>query len=221
MGGNAGEIEERPSNRCQRIPLVSVIQMGAPTRTTNMTTQRFLLTILLIFAGSTGYQRVRSEEKKSEDKKTSDKLEAGQYRVKIEAIVAPPGDLAIYRVQVWTVGKKVIRLSGIGERGSLRGESEPEEKSVLHRDDSVIVFALQQHSNPKLRGEQLELEQRFMGPKGRGGIRIRSSVELKTDLSAVIEISDGTYTVKLGEKVEIGKIQGQAIFVSAEDLRKK
>jgi hypothetical protein len=156
-----------------------------------------------------------AQEPKGEKKlaKTEEKLTPEQFRVKVEVLVGPSADIAIYQVRVWTVGKQVVRLSGIDGRGALKGESKPEKDSSLFRDESVIVVALR--SKPGDR--QIEMEQRFTGGgSGGGGIYIVSRVKADTKLDGVVEISGGTWTGKLGEKIAIGKVNGHVISSSAQ-----
>jgi hypothetical protein len=162
-----------------------------------------LLALPIAFATMLG--AVRADPPKAEDK-----LGPGEYRVKVETSREPTDDTAVYRVQVWTVGKQTVRLTGYG------GEPRPEADGKLHRTEYVIVVILRPHPNPEVRGKKLELEQRILGRSGPGGLFLKNAVAPDTKLASAATIADGTHTRRIGDKVAIGKLNGDAIEVEVE-----
>ena len=177
-----------------------------------MRTACVLMLTLTAWAGAGAAEPPKAEEKKAEVK-----LDLGEFRVNVEAILAPPGDIAIYRVRVWTVGKEKVVVSGVEVNCALSGETNPEPDGKLHRDDFVILVMLRPHPDPVVGGKRLEMEQRLMwGGFGEGGTRVFSSVKLDTKLETVAQLAVGLHTAKLDAKLPIGKLNGHTITVRVE-----
>ncbi|MCE9568374.1 MAG: hypothetical protein K8U57_40760 [Planctomycetes bacterium] len=145
-----------------------------------------------------------------------DKLGPTEYRVKVDPVLEPPGDLAVYRVQVWTVGKQSVFLDAEGGQFTQEGDSKPETGGKLHRADFVLVVTLRPHSDPMLRGKKLELERRLrVGTVSDGGFTFLDNVDLTTKLEKVVIIPASTGTQKLGQKHTVGVLRGKKVEVSA------
>jgi hypothetical protein len=154
---------------------------------------------------------------KAEEKKAEAKLDPGEFRVNVEAIVEPPGDIAIYRIQVWTAGKEEVEVSGVDVNCAVGRETSPEPDGKLHRGDFVVVVILRPHPDPKFQGKRLELEQRLMrGGFGTGEVQVISSVNLNTKLEKVAQFAVGLHTTKIDTKLPIGKLNGSTISVRVE-----
>jgi hypothetical protein len=80
--------------------------------------------------------------------------------VKVECLAETAGDVAVYRVQVWTVARQEVSLDIVGENEpTLRGggRTAPEADGKLCRWDCVITLALRSHPDPKLQAQRHEL----------------------------------------------------------------
>ena len=173
--------------------------------------------LALVACIGTSVASVVADPPKPEEKKAEAKLDPGEFRVKVEAILAPPGDIAIYRIQVWTAAKEKVKVAGIDVNGALGAETAPEPDGKLHRQDFVVVAMLRPHPSPEVRGKRLELEQRLMwGGFGEGGVRVFSSVKLDTKLEDIAGLAVGMHTAKTDANLPIGKLNGSTITVRVE-----
>jgi hypothetical protein len=200
---------------------IRLYQFGIPVLHITGSEQTMRLALLTCFFVMVGLANIAAatDPPKGEDKE--DKLDPEQYRVKVESIFEPPGDLAIYRVRVWTVGKQQVELSLSDDPAfSVRCASEPDAEGKLHRADFVIFVTLRGLRDRAPNGNSVDLEQRFLlGGVSGGGNTATRQVPKETKLENVVGITVGTNTRKRGDNLALGKLDGKMVEVTVEKAK--
>jgi hypothetical protein len=158
----------------------------------------------------------RPKEAVADAPRGKEQLDGSNYRLRVEPILDGAEDLAIYRIQIWTLGKRNVYLHlGKGKDITQEGLSRPEPESKLHRAEFVVVVSLRPADNLGARGQQLQLE-RSLRVRGGGAMVLTDTVDAKTQLRRVVQIKEHAGTHKLGEAHEVGELFGKVIAAEAE-----
>ena len=135
----------------------------------------------------------------------------GEYRVEVEPITEPPGEVAVYRVRVRTVGERPVYMDLGGGQITRQAVSRPEPGGDVWRADVVIVATLRVSSRP---GAGQELECRLAN--GGAGITFTNALSPGVGLAGTVEVTAGFIARACGRKQLIARLNGQAVEVWAE-----
>ena len=147
-----------------------------------------------------------------------DQLKPGLYRVKVEVILDPSGDNAVYRAQVWTVGEQDVHFCLGGGAIAVEGNARPEPGGKLFRTDWVVIARLM--NPPKQNAKQRVLE-RIYECNGGSSIALGAYVDPEAPLKDLARIKAETTTAKLETRVLIGQLADHKLEVVAGPPAKK
>lgn len=136
------------------------------------------------------------------------------YRLNVEAILEPPGDTAVYRVQLWTASECPVYLDiGCGQVAQPLA-SRPEEGSTLWRADVTILVCLRTVVDPPQERNATNIECRLLRSGG-GGITFTDRVATVAKLEDLIDVVVGESTKRRGEKHMVAQLNGKSVDVWA------
>src|SRR5262249_11236432 len=145
-----------------------------------------------------------------------DQPKSGEYRVKVEVVLEPDGDYAVYRVQVWTHGKQQVLFCIDDGQIAVEGDTRLElEGGRLHRTDFVVIVSLRDGTDGN---KKRQLEQ-VIASGGGGHFVLGDKVDADAKLRDISQIKLVTTTVKLGADVPIGRLFGQNLEIHAREPR--
>lgn len=139
---------------------------------------------------------------------------AGEIRVVVEPILEPPGDVAVYRVRVWTAVEKALYLDFDG--GQITQPLAPlAQPDGLWLAELVILVALRPNPDATLRANAAQLEYRLLRSGGGGGLNFTENVPTGGALETLLDVPAGVFAKKFGQKQIVARLNGKVIEVSA------
>jgi hypothetical protein len=168
-------------------------------------------------------QRKNPEKRKAaeaQDKKVSDpesklqqKLDRDSFRLKVDPILQGNQDMAIYRIQVWTIAEPEDSEIGYGGMVGRSGLFQREKDSQLFRSDFLVVVLFRAPEEVMKGDGKAQLELRFFTVGGRGTTHIIDDVPGTTQLDRVLDIRASDAIHKLRSKQSFGRYQGKVLDV--------
>jgi hypothetical protein len=163
----------------------------------------------------------RTESIAAQDKKASpggagdkheQQFDRGTYRLKVEQILEPVGDMAIYRVQIWTHGEREVSLS-YGRMFTHQGTQQREADGPLWRADFVVLARLRE---PLKGAKKTECEFRIMVNGTESLTEMSKEVDVTAKLANILELPRKQGVYKLGANQYVGRFLGTSLSVVAE-----
>lgn len=149
----------------------------------------------------------KAQEKKDPSAKNELQLDANSYRLKVEAILEPLQDYAVYRIQIWTTEKRefCLNIGNVGTAALFRREKQ----GGLFRADFVCVACIRER---KKGDAKADLEFRCMVAGDRGSVNTFDKVDASTRLADLISMP----TIDLVEKSarrSVGRFREESLEV--------
>jgi len=138
------------------------------------------------------------------------KLDDSNYRLKVETILEPVGQVAIYRVEIWTTEKRAVYLDY--DDGVMRRE-----KGAKGYYAYFVIYTSIREPDQGAGKRQLEFQLLVGGARGAG---FQSEDIGKTaQLAKVINLDQTDAVHKLRDRPQIGRFRGKAIEIGVEELK--
>jgi hypothetical protein len=143
-------------------------------------------------------------------KKAAPKLEKNEFRFTLERVGEPADGFSFYLIRVWTVGAKPFAIVSQDGWLSDAGHMDPEPKTKLYRGEARVII-----SSMGIRTNVNEVETWVRVASEKHGAvttsRMTQRVPAATGWTKVVQIAPKSGVEKIGSKVLLGKINGQAL----------
>jgi hypothetical protein len=137
------------------------------------------------------------------------------YCVIVEPVVAGD-DLAIYRIQIVTEGKREVSVH-FSDGWAMNGFSRADPDGKLHRAEFVLQVSLRPPDDLKDAAGKVVLERRVRLVGTDSSLNWQTAdVNAKTKVKDVLQLKGQSSTQKLGKAFTIGQLSGKPLQVQAE-----
>lgn len=150
----------------------------------------------------------RLNEPSNREAKGQKNLDDTNFRLNVEPILEPVGDVAIYRVQIWTKSKRKVYFNhGPNTDAGLMVQ---EKNDAAWRADFVLMACIER---PEAKGE---FQFRCMVRGAAGMTSIRDDVAASTQLKKVFAVHSVEKLHEVGCRVPIGELRGKTLSIEVE-----
>ena len=158
-------------------------------------------------------QYIAGATKKDKLAKAEPQLDRDSYRLKVEALLQGNDDMAIYRVQIWTLAKPEDCELGFGGMFGRTALFRRENGGKLLRADFFVVVHLTSAEFLKRPDGKAQFELRYAAGVASGASAVIDNVEATTKVNQLLEMDarDGIY--KFGHTQVIGRYRGKNVQV--------
>jgi len=136
-------------------------------------------------------------------------LKPADYRVKVEPIVEPPGEMAVYRIRIWTSQERPVLLL-FGQQTDREGVLRAERDKKHYRADFVLTVILR---DERPNNEKLPFEVRAVAVGDPGITTIIDDVQRTATLKNLIKMPEKVQTSTLGATTSLGTVGRHSIKV--------